>query len=602
MNLQQCPNVGHALKVSNGRQLAERAIAPIGCRGLYLSISPSRPVGLKSWPQRPFVNIVKLTRLALSPGLVLSAGLLGAFVWLVGLASFVGLTTRDTVLVSSAAVFGAVASTCGALVQSHRARATAGVLARAEHEATHDSLTDLPNRSAMFDRLEESLVAAAENDTVVGVLFLDLDRFKVINDSMGHEAGDELLRIVAGRLTSAVRGSDIVARFGGDEFVVVVRELLNERSVLAVAEQILRSFEQKFSLFGGSHVIAASIGVAIARPGDDRRPVDLVRDADVAMYKAKRARSGYAVFDEMQRLHVIDRLDIERDLIDAIDEEQFTVFYQPLVDVGKRQLFGFEALVRWNHPVRGLIGPAEFLNVAEEAGMMARIGETVLREATAQAAVWNHLNPNARSVKMSVNLAEQQLIDGDFPDLVNDVLHWSGLPPEQLVLEITEDVISDHLDGMGVVNRLRDLGVSLAIDDFGTGRSSLSYVKQFDMVSTLKIDRTFTDLDPSGSNQAIVQAVVAMSKGLNLEVVAEGVETIEQVEYLQGLGISIMQGYLFNAPLPAAGIDPAAWFVPSAAPAVSQEGLSQLEVSRGLALNVDQKRPDLIQNRPARRG
>ncbi len=544
------------------------------------------------------VRIVKSTRLALSPSQVFVVGLSGAFLWVVAISAAIGLSERETVLVASSGAIGAMASTVGALLQSFRSGATTEVLARASHEATHDPLTDLPNRNALFEELERSLEKAQKNDSVVGVLFLDLDRFKVINDSMGHEAGDEVLRIVAERLTSAVRGSDLVARFGGDEFVIVVRDLLNDKSVLAVAEQILKAFEKKVSLFGGSQRISTSIGVAIARPDENRRSEDLVRDADAAMYKAKRSRSGYALFDEVQRLQVIDRLDIERDLTNALDEEQFLVFYQPLVDVGARQLYGFEALVRWNHPTRGLIGPGEFLHVAEETGMMARIGEMVLREAAAQAAVWNHLNPNARDVKMSVNIAEQQLIDANFPDLVGEVLKWSGLPASQLVLEITEDVIVDHLDGLSVLNRIRDLGVSLAIDDFGTGQSSLSYVKQFDMVSTLKIDRVFvTEMSNGDSNRAIIEAIVAMARALDLRVVAEGVEDHDQVTALQEFGVQIMQGYLFNRPLPADGIDPASWFIPSTAPDTPQVGLLPLEVSRGLAVASP-----VVRQRPARRG
>jgi len=556
---------------------------------------------------------VNKTRLALHPGQVLLAGLIGAVLWTVALSTLVGISGRETVLVSSAGFMGAAAGTCGALIQAHRARAARDVLERAEHEANHDGLTNLLNRNALVRALDQSIITAKQNDTVVGVLFLDLDRFKVINDSMGHEAGDELLRIVAERLLSTVRGSDIVARFGGDEFVVVVRGLLNQKSVIAVVEQILHTFEKQVSLFGGALVVSTSIGVAITRPGETRGADDLVRDADGAMYKAKRSRSGYALFDDQQRAEAVDRLDIERDLVRALVEKQFTVFFQPLVDVSTKRLYAFEALVRWNHPTRGLIGPGAFLGVAEETGMMAEIGEYVLREATAQAAVWNHLNPNARSVKMSVNIAEQQLIDKNFPETVQSVLLWSGLPADQLVLEITEDVIVDHLDGLSILNRIRDLGVSLAIDDFGTGQSSLSYIKQFDMVSTLKIDQVFVrEMSDGDSSRAIIEAVVAMSKALNLRVVAEGVETIEQVNMLRTFGVDIMQGYLFNAPLAAKGIDPASWFVPENPAQEPVEGLSQLEVVAGLAAaapggvmppsGAHDDLPVGLRQRPARRG
>ncbi len=539
-------------------------------------------------------------RTAISPGIVIGCGVGAALVWLVILFVLIDLEQATLVVAGASGFFGAMGSGIGALWQTWSARHTTEYLARAEHDASHDALTGLHNRNALFQELEWSYKRAKETDTVLGVLFLDLDRFKVINDSMGHEAGDELLRIVATRLQSAVRGSDIVARFGGDEFVVVCRDLLSEKSVLAVATQILKSFAQPVSLYGGVQVVSTSIGIAIARPDDTRRPKDLVRDADAAMYKAKKERSGYAVFDEVQRMQVIDRLDIERDLVKALDEEQFVVFYQPLIDVPKKRLYGFEALVRWNHPTRGIIGPGDFLPVAEETGMMARIGEMVLREACAQAAVWNHLTADAHGIKMSVNIAEQQLIDANFPYLVSEILAWSGLPAEQLVLEIIEDVIVDHLDGLTILRDIRNLGVNLAIDDFGTGQSSLSYVKQFDMVSALKIDKSFIDEMGDGStNRAIIEAIVAMAKALDLRVVAEGVENETQVRGLLDFGVDIMQGYLFNKPVRSDAIDPVVWFKPRGNDeGAARPGLTPLEVSRALAVQAAASGP----NRPPRKG
>jgi diguanylate cyclase (GGDEF)-like protein len=527
--------------------------------------------------------------LLLSPGHVLGSGIAGAIVWVVALFVLRDLTQENLVLVGASGVIGAIAAAIGALYQNFTARHTQEYLELAEHQAHHDPLTGLLNRNALFSELESSLQKSKDDDTVLGVLFLDLDRFKVVNDSMGHEAGDELLRIVAERLLGTVRGSDVVARFGGDEFVVVCRDLINEKSVLAVAKQILKAFEKPISLYGGAMVISTSIGVAIARPDDPRRSENLVRDADAAMYKAKRSRSGFAIFDEVQRLQVIDRLDIERDLVKALDEEQLIVYYQPLIDVRSKRLYGFEALVRWNHPTRGLIGPGQFLSVAEETGMMARIGEIVLREACAQAAVWNHLTTDAHGVRMSVNIAEQQLLDGNFPYLVADILDWSGLPPEQLTLEITEDVIVEHLQGLSSLRQIRDLGVSLAIDDFGTGQSSLSYVKQFDMVSTIKIDKVFVD-EMGGVNAAIIEAVVAMAKALDLKVVAEGVENDSQVRELLDFGVHIMQGYLFNKPVSADMIDPSSWFSPRDADD-DAPGLSSVEISRAFARTIEHARP-----------
>ncbi len=504
------------------------------------------------------------------------------------------LTQTELLYSSVIGVFGALGGATGALWQNWSQRHRTQQLAETEHYARHDALTGLVNRPTMFKELEHSIELSKRDDTVLGVLFLDLDRFKVINDSMGHDAGDELLRIVAGRLQSCVRGSDVVGRFGGDEFIVIVRDLANDSSVVAVAKQILKKFSEPVSLYGGAQVVTTSIGVAIARPDDQRRPEDLVRDADAAMYKAKQNRSGYAVFDEVQRLEVIDRLDIERDLVKGLDEDQFVVNYQPIVDTSSRRLYGFEALVRWEHPTRGLIGPGTFLGVAEETGMMGRIGELVMREACAQAAVWNHLCDDARKIRMSVNVAEAQLLDANFPALVAEVLDWSGLDASQLVLEIIEDVIVDHMDGLNMLREIRALGVSLAIDDFGTGQSSLSYVKEFDMVSTLKIDKSFVDeLETGQTSIAIIEAIVAMAKALDLRVVAEGVEDPEQLRKLSSFGVDLMQGYLFNAPVAAEVIDPHSWF---AERGVRDERAKQLVGPNGEDL-ASQARA-----RPARRG
>ena len=504
---------------------------------------------------------MKQNRLAASPGVVVLSGLLATVAFL-GVLYFVGnVAYRDLVFCGLTGLFATAGAGAAAVWAGWRANFTSADLARAEHDARHDKLTGLYNRSALFEELEKAAELSYANETTLGVLFLDLNRFKVINDSMGHDAGDELLRIVAGRLRASVRSFDVVARFGGDEFVVICRDLLSEKSVVAVAQQILRAFEEPVSLFGKVMTASTSIGIAVAKPGDPRRAEDLVRDADAVMYKAKRARSGYAVFNDSHRLEAIERLDTERDLVQAIKEDQFMVYYQPLVNVAEKRLYGFEALVRWNHPTRGVLGPGQFLAVAEETGMIATIGEKVLREACAQAAVWNHLSPDARFVKMSINIAEQQLVDANFPNLVAEILDWSGLPPEQLVLEILEDVVVDHLDGLSCLRELRALGVELAIDDFGTGQSSLSYVKQFDMVSALKIDKTFVDeMETSSSNRAIIEAVVAMAKALELRVIAEGVEDKDQVNQLLDFGVNIMQGYLFNVPVAADVIDPSSWF------------------------------------------
>jgi EAL domain-containing protein (putative c-di-GMP-specific phosphodiesterase class I) len=264
------------------------------------------------------------------------------------------------------------------------------------------------------------------------------------------------------------------------------------------------------------------------------------------------------------------------------------VYYQPIVDVADRSLYGFEALVRWDHPTRGFLGPGQFIPIAEEAGHMSRLGEFVLREACAQAAVWNHISPAAKKVKMSVNLAEQQLVDTGLPRRIADILAWAGMKPEQLVLEITEDVIVDHLDGLDSLRQIRALGVELSIDDFGTGQSSLGYVKQFDMVTNLKIDKRFVrDMRSGDADRAIIEAVVAMASALDMRVVAEGVEFEDQLEELKSLGVGLMQGYLFNTPVGPDLIDPAS-FVPI--PSTDSTGeLGPSEVSEGFARSLPEQ-------------
>ncbi len=495
------------------------------------------------------------------PAIVLLAGVISAVVWVIVLDYVYELTPTGLVQALSSGMLGAAGASFGALVLMLVAKPDQRKLDQVAHDARHDALTGLPNRAELFRVLDASIIEANRADMVLGVLFLDLDRFKMINDSMGHEVGDEVLRIVGERLRSTIRNSDVVARLGGDEFVVLCRDLMSPDSVVAMAQQILKRFKEPVALNGQDYRIGTSIGISIAHPGKDRLADDLMRDADAAMYRAKETKSGFAVFDDEHRLQVMDRMDIERDLQHAFDRQELVVYYQPIVDVDARSLYGFEALVRWNHPTKGLLGPGAFMRVAEDAGLMARLGEFVLREACAQAAVWNHISPAAQEVKMSVNLAEQQLVDTSLPRRVADVLSWAGLNPHQLVLEITEDVIVDHLGGLDTLRELRDLGIDLSIDDFGTGQSSLGYVKQFDMVTGLKIDQRFVrDMRSGEADRAIIEAVLAMATALDMRVVAEGVEYEDQLKELQRLGVSLMQGYLFNSPVGADLIDPTIWF------------------------------------------
>jgi diguanylate cyclase (GGDEF)-like protein len=438
---------------------------------------------------------------------------------------------------------------------------------RQAHAASHDALTGLINRPEMFRQLGDAIEDAEANEMVLGVLFLDLDRFKVVNDSMGHEVGDEVLRVVARRLQGCVRSTDVVARLGGDEFVVICRDLLSADSVVGTAAQILATFDNPVVIGGQDHRIGTSIGISLLQPGERREPDELISNADAAMYRAKETRSGYAVFDEAHRSQLADRLAIERDLQVALDQGQLEVHYQPILDLASRSLYAFEALVRWNHPDRGPVDVDAFLSVAAESGLMGQLGDFVMREACAQMSLWRHRWPGAAEVKISVNLAEQQLVNPALPVKVSETLAWAGLGPQSLILEITEDVIVEHLEGLTTLRELRDMGVSLSIDDFGTGQSSLSYIKQFDMVSSLKIDKTFVrDMQAGRADRAIINAVVAISTDLGLRVVAEGVEFEEQLRELRDMGIDLQQGYLLSKPLPASRIDPSLWF-PAAASA-----------------------------------
>jgi diguanylate cyclase (GGDEF)-like protein len=488
----------------------------------------------------------------------------------------------DLIGVVAVASTGVVATTAAALAAARQARAARADDQRTEQRAITDPLTGLLNRGALFPEVEAAIADSRHSGTVMGVLFLDLDRFKVINDSMGHDVGDELLRIVAARLANTVSSTDVVARFGGDEFVVVCRGLLSESSVVQVAKHILGAFTHPIVLRSGPQLVSTSIGVTVAGPDDDRSPADLVRDADAAMFTAKRARSGWALFDEAERRRAVDRHNIERDLRAALADGQLIVHYQPIVEVSDQTVSGFEALVRWNHPSRGLVGPSYFLEVAEDAGLMSSIGALVMREACAQMAVWNHLSRRAHDMTISVNIAEQQLLDPTFVGQVVDVLEWSGLPPRQLNLEITEGVIASHLRDLDALRDLHHMGVSFAIDDFGTGHSSLSVLRQLDLISILKIDKAFVDgLQRGAAGTAIIDAVVSMARALGLRVVAEGVEQDWQLGLLRQLGVPYIQGYLFNRPMAADSIRPGVWIDRRVAP-VGRYGLPPLEISRSL--------------------
>ena len=422
------------------------------------------------------------------------------------------------------------------------------------HQASHDPLTNLPNRALFTDRLSHALARAARRQGIVAVLFLDLDGFKVVNDSLGHDIGDHLLIAVAERLGGCLRPEDSVARLGGDEFTVLLEDLGDARDAARVAERIIAALRAPFAIGGREVVISASIGIAHGA-GDREQAIDLWRNADIAMYRAKQAgKGGYEVFDRRMGHQAVERLALEADLRRAIERGEFRLVYQPKVELATGRIVGVEALARWLHPERGVVPPAAFIPLAEETGLILPLGQWVLAEACRQARAWQRAFPGAESLMMSVNLSIRQF---QHPALVADVarvLAETGLEPGRLVLEITESVVTDDaLATIATLRRLKELGVQLAIDDFGTGYSSLSYLKSFP-VDILKIDKSFINGSEEAGGLAILSAVIGLARALGLTVVAEGVEKAEQLAQLRALEAELGQGYYFSKPLAADAI------------------------------------------------
>ena len=429
----------------------------------------------------------------------------------------------------------------------HRLKGQADSLA---HRALHDSVTGLPNRVLFVDRLEMALAGLARRSSQVAVLFLDLDSFKLVNDRLGHEAGDELLKEIARRLRQVMRPSDTVARFGGDEFTVLAEGYTSEAQVVATAARIHTALGEPFLLDAGEATIGASIGIALASgAGTDAEP--LIREADAAMYRAKRAGgSRHELYDAGMRQRAAMRLRTESALHQAIEREEFMVFYQPKIEIATGEIFGVEALVRWQHPDRGLLGPGEFIALAEETSLIVPLGAWVLREALRQGREWRSRHAAAACLTMAVNLSARQLGRADLCDVVAASLEEADVDPALLCLEITESVAMEEAEAtIASLRRLRDLGVRLAIDDFGSGYSSLSYLRSFP-VDILKIDRSFVQgLGRDRRSASIAGAIVSLAHALDLTAVAEGVETEAQLAELRGLGCDVAQGFLFARPV-----------------------------------------------------
>jgi diguanylate cyclase (GGDEF)-like protein len=425
-----------------------------------------------------------------------------------------------------------------------------------ERQALHDPLTGLANRTLFLDRLTQALVRSNRRPGTIAVMFLDLDRFKLINDSLGHAAGDHVLTCMSERLREALRTEDTASRFGGDEFVILCEDVQSEKDAIMIADRLALAAVQPIPVGTGSVVVTTSIGIAVAHTPADTAE-DLVRNADSALYRAKeRGRARCELFDHGLRTRAVKRLTIENELRQAIEREELRVFYQPLVAVDEPRVVAVEALARWAHPERGLLGPAEFIPVAEETGLIVPIGTWVLEEVSRQWVLWHEAGDRERPLTISVNLSPQQLARPGFEGVVERVLTGTGMTPSNLSLEITESVLMEDSPAINAaVRELRKLGVRFAIDDFGTGYSSLGYLKSIE-VDTLKVDRSFVDgLGRNNGDGEIVNAIVSLAHALNLAAVAEGVETVDQLEYLRLVGCDVAQGYYFAKPAPADEVD-----------------------------------------------
>ena len=418
------------------------------------------------------------------------------------------------------------------------------------HLSQYDALTELPNRSFFYDRINSSIATALRTDSKFALLFIDLDNFKDINDSYGHNEGDKLLHIAGVKIKHVLREEDTLARLGGDEFVVIVEEINNLQDVSAIANHIIDTLKTPIKIGNNIHYIGASIGISIF-PDDSRDSNDLLMHADVAMYSAKENGKNNAEFySKHMTENVVERVRLENELREAIKKDEFVIFYQPQINGTDDSVVGMEALVRWNHPERGMVSPLEFIPIAEDTGLIIELGQLIFSKAIKQISIWykKDLNPGV----MAINISVKQLQQKDFITFIQKVIDENQCNPEWIELEITESqIMKDTEDTIEKLNNISELGIELAIDDFGTGYSSLSYLKRLP-IDKLKIDRSFVEgLPDDEEDVGIAKAVIALSKSLNLKVIAEGVETKEQKDFIVQCGCNHIQGYYYSKPMPA---------------------------------------------------
>ncbi|MED1800581.1 bifunctional diguanylate cyclase/phosphodiesterase [Brevibacillus porteri] len=420
------------------------------------------------------------------------------------------------------------------------------------HLAYHDALTDLPNRRMYVQQLSKEMMQAKRFQSNLAVLFLDMDRFKDVNDSFGHDVGDMLLIEASKRLQACLKPGDVVARLGGDEFTIMQNHLQDRSEASALAEQIMNQLQRPFELEGHVFNVSCSIGIALY-PQDGDNPEDLLKRADTALYTVKsRGKNGYDFFDPTMEAKSLERILMENEMRKAIAQEQFQIYYQPKIDIMTSAMTGMEALVRWVHPELGIIPPNRFIPIAEETGMILALGEWILKQACKQNKFWHD---QGYTLKVSVNLSARQIYQKDLVEMIKDILRETNLSPDWLELEITESIFVKMEEATAVLQQIRDIGIQISIDDFGTGYSSFSYIKSLP-VDTIKIDASFIrDIHHNQESQAIVKAIVTIAQSLNMNVIAEGIELHDQVAALKENGCDHGQGYLFSKPLPTDAFD-----------------------------------------------